>query len=355
MSLDDKLTTAGGLDFDPAPLAAFLRAHFDVPDAALHLEKISGGQSNPTYFVTLGTRRMVLRKQPASLSVKGAHAIDREYRVLEALGPTEVPVAQPILYHEDSDLVGTPFYLMGYLEGRVFEDAALPGVAPDERRAIYLAMAETLAQLHRIDPDAVGLGDFGRHGGYFTRQVRRWSAQLEQSTRDDIAELHALRDWIEANIPPEDGAVSIAHGDFRIGNLMFHPTEPRVIAILDWELSTIGHPLADLGFCCMPWNTSSDEYGGILDLDIAAMGIPTEAEFVAHYRASLPSVAPLAPFHKAFALFRFAVIFVGIAERVSAGVAAGDNAAELGPLARRFAIRALEILAKAGVYREGNL
>lgn len=344
MTLDTSITVNGALDFDPAPLAEFLRDTLNDPGAQVRFDRISGGQSNPTYKVTVGDRAMVLRKQPPSIVAKGAHAIDREFRVQNALKATDVPVPNPVLFHDDPALIGTPFYLMDFLEGRVFNDAQMPGVSPAERRALYLSVAETLARLHAVRPDDVGLGDFGRPGGYFQRQVRRWSEQLDASTLPDLEDLRTLRSRIVAEMPEDDGAVSIAHGDFRVGNMMFHPTEPRVIAVLDWELSTIGHPLADLGFCCLPWVTSSDEYGGILDLDRAALGIPTEEEFVATYHAHLPSVGPLLPFHKAFALFRFAVIFVGIAERAEAGVAAGANAANLAPLARRFALRGLEVL-----------
>lgn len=354
MNVDTNITVKGVLDFDPVPLVGFLRAELNAPDAPIIFDRISGGQSNPTYKICVGNREMVLRKQPPSIATKGAHAIDREYRVQRALEATNVPVAKPVLYHDDPALIGTPFYLMEYIEGRVFSDAQIPNVSPAERRALYLSVAETLARLHAVRPDDVGLGDFGRPGGYFERQVRRWSRQLDASSLTGIDELFTLRDQIQTRIPEGDGAISIAHGDFRIGNIMFHPTEPRVIAVLDWELSTIGHPLADLGFCCMPWNTSSDEYGGILDLDFHALGIPTEAQFIAHYHQHLPKVGPLKPFHKAFALFRFAVIFVGIAERAQVGVAADKDAANLAPLTRRFAIRALSILEAARNVENGK-
>ena len=348
MTVDTTFSVNGTLDFDPGPLVDFLRTELGAPGAPVAFHRISGGQSNPTYKVSLGDRQMILRKQPNSIVVKGAHAIDREFRVQQALESTDVPVPKAILFDDDSALIGTPFYLMEFIDGRVFDEAQMAGVTPQHRHACYLSVAETLARLHAVHHDAIGLSDFGRPGGYFDRQMRRWSGQLDASTLPGLDALYALRDRIQARLPEDDGAVSIAHGDFRIGNLMFHPTEPRVTAILDWELSTIGHPLADLGFCCMPWNTGSDEYGGILDLDRVALGIPTEAEFVAHYHKHLPDVGPLRPFHRAFALFRFAVIFVGIAERAQVGVAADENAADLAPLSVRFANRGLEILEKAG-------
>ncbi|WP_417249483.1 phosphotransferase family protein [Celeribacter sp.] len=330
---------------DTAALRDWLSRHFpedNGPDVALEAEPISGGQSNPTYFVTWGSRRLVLRRKPAGAILPGAHAIEREFRVLRALEGTDVPVPRALVLEEDAEVLGTPFYVMERLEGRVFSDCALPGLRPEERRAMYLSMAETLAKLHAVRPEEVGLGDYGRPGGYFARQLRRWSEQYAQSPSPRIPALDRLIDWLPANMPADDGAVSIAHGDFRLGNMMFHPTEPRVIAVLDWELSTLGHPMGDLGFCVMPWQTAPDEYGGILGLDNAALGIPSREEFVAHYHAHDRLKAELTRFHRAFALFRFAVIFVGIADRAGAGNAASEEAAELGPLAERFAIRAMQ-------------
>lgn len=330
---------------DQAGLRAFLDQAFG-PEAGFSLDPIGGGQSNPTFRLCQGGRRMILRKQPPGDLLPGAHAVDREYRVLSALAGTAVPVPRTILFHEDPALLGTPFYLMEEVEGRVFHDAALPGVPADERRALYLAMAETLAALHEVDFAGVGLESFGRPGDYFARQIRRWSRALEESTGEPIPELVRLGAWLREHQPPDDGHQSITHGDFRVGNLMFHPTEARVVAVLDWELSTIGHPLADLAFCCMAWRTSSDEFGGILDLDPETTGIPSEEEFVARYLSRRTDLCPPGPFHLAFSLFRFAVIFVGIADRARAGNAADPDAARFAPLARRFALRAWEGLGR---------
>lgn len=331
---------SGGLD--KARLDDWLQSQdLGRPD---HIEQISGGQSNPTYFVDTDRRRIVLRKKPDGRILPGAHAIEREYRVLSALSGTGVPVPQPLALCEDESVLGTPFYVMQRLEGRVFHDAALPGASPDERRAIYLSMAETLAKLHAIDPAAVGLGDFGRPAGYFERQHRRWLSQWRQAEMNDIPEIDELADWLAGHMPEDDGQASIVHGDFRIGNLLYAPDEPRVIGILDWELATLGHPLADLGFCCMTWRTTPDEYGGISGLGDAAAGLPGRDEFIDHYMKHANLNGGLEPFHEAFAFFRFAVIFVGIAERARLGNAADPDAMNLAPLARRFAIRGLEAI-----------
>jgi aminoglycoside phosphotransferase (APT) family kinase protein len=308
----------------------------------LSLARIGGGQSNPTWFLDYGSERMVLRKKPAGPILKGAHAIEREFRVLRALSGTNVPVPKALWLEEDDSILGTPFYVMERLEGRVFDTASIDGVSHEERREMYMDTARTLARLHAIRPDTVGLEDFGRPGNYFQRQIDRWSRQYAASSGPRIAALDWLVDWLPENLPDEDGAVSIAHGDFRIGNLMFHPTEPKVIAVLDWELATLGHPLADLGYAIMPWRTTPDEYGGILDTDWLSAGIPKEDEFVAGYFANAMTTSQLTSFHTAFALFRFAVIFVGIADRAQDGNANSSDAASLGPLAERFAHRALE-------------
>ncbi|CAH1693290.1 Aminoglycoside phosphotransferase (APT) family kinase protein [Hyphomicrobiales bacterium] len=320
-----------------------LRDHLDARFgvAQLRLERIGGGQSNPTYFVDHGDRHMVLRKKPDGTLLPGAHAIEREFRVLKALRQTSVPVPETILFCADDAVIGTPFYLMERVEGRVFHDGALAEAAPAERRPLYLAAAEALARLHAVRPDAVGLGDFGRSGDYFRRQFARWTRQYTQSPSARIAELDHLIAWLEQAMPPDDGVLSIAHGDYRLGNLMFHPTAPRVVAILDWELSTLGHPMADLGYAAMPWHTAPDEYGGILGLDRRELGLPEQAELIDCYHAVAGTGPTLTPFHVAFALFRFAVIFIGITDRARAGNAASRDAVRVGPLARQFARRGL--------------
>ena len=327
-------------DFDPDALREFLDAAFGRV-RAFSVHPVAGGQSNPTYFVTHGARRLVLRKQPFGPILPGAHAIDREYRVLAALHPAGLPVPRPILFHAGAEPLGTPFYLMERVEGRVFAEAALPGLPVAERRAIWMGMADAMAAMHAVRPDAVGLGDFGRAGDYFARQLRRWGRAMRDSPAAAIPELERLCDWLGDNLPAEEGAARLAHGDFRLGNLLFHPTEPRVLAILDWELATLGPPMADLGFACMAWHSAPEEYGGLMGLDLAAEGLPAEAEFIARYG---PGGAALLPFHRIFALFRFAVIFRGIGDRAAQGTASSAEAARLAPLARCFAIRGCDLI-----------
>jgi aminoglycoside phosphotransferase (APT) family kinase protein len=329
--------------FDAPRLDAFLRGSVDGLGGAMRLARIGGGQSNPTFLVGYDDRALVLRKQPPGDLLPSAHAVDREYRVMRALAASEVPVPRTVLFHAERDVVGTPFYLMDKVEGRVFAAHALPGVAPDERRAMYGAMARTLAALHRVDPAAVGLADYGRPGNYFARQIARWSKQWAASRTRENPSLDRLIAWLPAHVPEGDES-AICHGDYRIGNLMFHPTEPRVVAVLDWELSTLGHPLADVGFNAMAWHTRPDEYGGLRGLDLAALGIPSLDDHVDAYVAAAGRRDGIAPFHVAFALFRFAVIFEGIAARAAAGNAASDDAADTGKLGPAFAKRAVELV-----------
>lgn len=330
-------------EFDVTGLGRFLESQFGPDKGVFQLERIGGGQSNPSFFLDYGDHRLVLRKQPNGPILRGAHAIDREFRVMRALAQTPVPVPQMVLFHEDASLLGTPFYLMERVAGRVLTDTALASLPLTERLPIWMAVADTMAAMHKVRPADVGLDDYGKPGSYFARQIARWDRQYRASPSGPIPEIEALFDWLTAHQPPDDDRVSICHGDFRLGNLMFHPTEPRVVAVLDWELSTLGHPLADLGYCCMPWHTAPDEYGGLLGIDLDAMALPTEADFVARYMAASHDPAPLLPFHKAFALYRFAVIFVGIADRVRAGSAADPAAKAFAPLAPQFARRGLVV------------
>jgi len=332
-------------EFDPARLDAFLRGRIGGLEGSPAIERISGGQSNPTFFVTYPNRRLVLRKKPAGEVLPSAHAVDREARVLSALAGSDVPVPRVLLFHPEPDAVGTPFYVMERVEGRVFPTSDLPGARREERRAMVMSFAETLAHLHDVDWQAAGLADFGRPGNYFARQVARWTRQWEAARFRDIPELTRLAEWVGANIPPDDGETTLVHGDYRLGNVMFHPAGPGIVAVLDWELSTLGHPLADLAFSVLAWRSAPDEYGGILGMDLDALGMPSEEEYVAHYYASRRRPAPrLGRFHIAFAQFRFAVIFEGIAARARTGTAAAANAAAVGELSRAYARRGVETI-----------
>jgi aminoglycoside phosphotransferase (APT) family kinase protein len=331
---------------DTQQLDAFLRREIGGLAGPLRLQKIGGGQSNPTFFASYDNRELVLRKKPAGEVLPSAHAVDREYRVMKALAATDLPVPPLVLYHPESDVIGTPFYVMERVQGRVFNDNAAPGISPQERRAVYFAMADTMATLHAVDWRAAGLEGFGKAGGYFARQLRRWQQQWELSRLAPIPAIDELLAWLPEHVPADD-ETAVAHGDFKLNNLLFHPSEPRVVAVLDWELSTLGHPLADVAFNTVAWRTLPSEYGGIRGLDLQALGIPSEHEYLAHYyrRAGRTDPARQAtPFHWAFAFMRWAVIFAGIAARAARGTAASDNAGEVGKLAIALADRGLEAI-----------
>jgi aminoglycoside phosphotransferase (APT) family kinase protein len=325
-------------DFDPDRLEGYLKARLPELEGPMGVVRVAGGQSNPTYRLQFASGDVILRKQPTGELLPSAHAVDREFRVQRALAATEVPVPRMLHLCEDRTVIGTLFYVMAALDGRVVHDSAIPGATPAERAAMYDAMNEVLARLHKVDWRAVGLEDFGKPGNYFARQIARWTRAWHASKTREIPELDRLAEWLPERVPAGD-ETTIVHGDFRLGNLMFHPSQPKVIALLDWELSTLGHPLADLAFNCLLWHSSRQMYYGIADLDHAALGIPSEGAYVARYCARTGRTEGLTPFHLAFACFRFAVIFEGIAKRAQIGTAAGADAEQVGRLSIDYARR----------------
>ena len=264
-------------------LEAWLRVTVPGFRGPIAAERFAGGQSNPSYKLTTGAGPLVLRRKPPGVLLPSAHAVDREFRVLRALGPTAVPVPRVHALCEDDDVIGSAFYVMEYLDGRIFWDQRLPEIAsPEERRAMFASMNAVIAALHGVDHEAVGLGDFGRPGNYMGRQIARWSRQYRASETETIRAMDALIDWLPQHLPPE-GAAAIVHGDYRMDNLIFHNEEPRVIGVLDWELSTIGDPLADFAYHCLTWRVTPELFRGLAGVDFAALGIPDEAEYVALY------------------------------------------------------------------------
>jgi len=323
-------------DFDPDRLAAVL-------GGPIRLAPVSSGQSNPTWFVTCGDREMVLRKKPRGATVASAHAIDREYRVLSALAGSGLPIPRMVTMEDDPEVIGTPFYLMERLHGTVSENSALPGLDPEDRRAIYRDAAAVLARLHQVDWAGIGLADYGRPGGYYERQVRRWSRQWDTTRTRDDALIDELAGWFAANLPPES-PTTIVHGDYRIGNLMYGTAPARVVGVLDWELSTLGDPLSDLAHWLMFHAFRPDQMGGLAGLDLAGSGLPSDTELLDHYHAAGGCTARLTPFHRAFALFRMSVILEGITARARSGQAANHDALDIGALAPDFARLAAQVL-----------
>ena len=327
--------------FDEAAMVRYLAPL--LPDIArgCTVRQFQGGQSNPTFHLATPDRAYVLRKKPPGTLLASAHAIEREFRVMQALAGTDIPVPQMRLLCEDAAIIGTSFYVMDYKPGRIFADRSMPGVDPAHRAASYADMARVLARLHAIDPAAVGLADYGRSGGYVARQIDRWTRQYRAARLEAEPAMDWLIDWLTAHLPPDD-ETAIAHGDYRLGNLILHPTQPRVAAVLDWELSTLGHPLADLAYCCIPWRLPPEQMG-LLGLDVP--GLPTEAAFVAAYceAAGRPVPATL-DYFMVFSLFRWAAIVAGVYRRALDGNAADATRAQAaGTRFRALARRAQDI------------
>ena len=325
--------------FDAARLESFLTNRIEGFRGPLEIEQFKGGQSNPTYRVTAGGRNYALRRKPPGKLLPSAHAVDREFRVIQALHEVGFPVARPYALCEDETVIGTAFYVMDCVEGRVLWDQSLPGMTKNERFAIWDELNRVIAQLHSIDYKAVGLEGFGKPGNYIERQIGRWTKQYQASETAKIEAMDRLIAWLPQNIPPGD-ETTIVHGDYRLDNTIFHPSEPRILAVLDWELSTLGHPMADFAYHCMSWHIPPGKFRGIAGLDLEQLGIPNEAQYVEAYckRLGRKAVAPSVwDYYMAYNLFRIAAILQGIAKRVVDGTAASSHAAEAGGRARVMA------------------
>ena len=332
-----------GHRFDVDRLESWLHTHVDGFQGPLDVSQFKGGQSNPTYLLQAASGSYVLRRKPPGQLLKSAHAVDREFRVISALHASGFPVPRPYILCEDAEIIGTMFYVMEFVDGRIFWELDLPGMEPAEREAIYDNVNETIARLHTIDYEAIGLGDFGVPGNYFERQISRWTRQYRASETGTIAAMDKLIEWLPGNIPTDD-SVSVVHGDFRLDNMVLHPTEPRVIAVLDWELSTIGHPLADFTYHLMAWQMPEIGIGsvGLAGKPLADLGIPDEDAYIARYceRTGRDDGIPGRDFYSAFNFFRLAAILQGIAGRVRDGTAASAHASQ--------AVKAVQPLADLG-------
>ena len=343
--------------FDTAALSAWLQKNLDGFEGPLSVEMFKGGQSNPTYKLITPRQSYVMRAKPGPVAklLPSAHAIEREFAVMSGLQGTDVPVPRMYALCEDESIIGRAFYIMECMQGRVLWDQSLPGMQPSERAAIYDETNRVISALHSVKFAQQGLANYGKPGNYFERQIGRWSKQYQASITQPIPEMDQLMAWLPAHMPAsarDESRVSIVHGDFRLDNLMFHPTEPRVVAVLDWELSTLGHPLADFSYHCMAWHIPPGHFRGIGGLDLAALGIPSEQEYIRKYceRTGLATPEELASdwnFYLAYNLFRLAAILQGIAKRVEAGTASsaqakasGDGARPLAQMAWAFAQRA---------------
>ncbi|MBB4516647.1 phosphotransferase [Paraburkholderia fungorum] len=327
--------------FDSDALAAWLTQHVDGFSGPLTLEQFAGGQSNPTFKLVTPSRSYVMRAKPgpAAKLLPSAHAVEREYRVMHALAGTGVPVANMLALCEDESVIGRAFYVMEFVEGRVLWDQSLPGMTPAERTAIYDEMNRVIAALHSVDVTAIGLADYGKPGNYFARQIGRWSKQYVASETEPIDAMQRLIEWLPQHMPAETSErASVVHGDYRLDNLIFHPTEPRVLAVLDWELSTLGDPLADFAYHCMAWHVDPAQFRGIAGLDWTALGIPDEAQYVERYcKRTGFEIHGDWNFYLAYNMFRIAAILQGIMKRVVDGTAASAQALDAGRRAKPMA------------------
>jgi aminoglycoside phosphotransferase (APT) family kinase protein len=335
--------------FDEAKLRDYLAGKVPGVESGLTVEQFKGGQSNPTFLLTAGggpeTRKYVLRRKPPGVLLPSAHAVDREFRVISALSQTDVPVAKAWHLCEDAGVIGTMFYVMDYVEGRVLWDPALPGMSNAERRAHYDELGRVIAALHTVDYAAVGLADYGKPGQYLERQIARWTKQYRAAETERIDAVEGLIEWLPARLPPGDEPVAVVHGDYRFDNVIFHPTEPRILAVLDWELSTLGHPLVDFAYHCMTWHMAAAEGSrGLAGVDLAALGIPSESEYLRTYQQRTGRTAAVSEddwrYYLVFNMFRLVGILQGIMARALQGNASNARALEAGRRAKPLAEQA---------------
>ncbi len=340
--------TPDHLAFDEAALGAYMETHVEGFSGPVTAQKFKGGQSNPTYLLTTPMRQYVLRRKPPGKLLPSAHAVEREYKVMTALHAAGFPAPRTFVLCEDPNVIGTAFFIMDFVPGRIFWDASLPDVALDDRRALFEAMVDTIADLHRIDYAAIGLSDFGKPGNYFERQIDRWSKQYRGAETASIEEMDRLIEWLPGSIPADD-AVSIVHGDFRFDNVIMHPTEPRALAVLDWELSTLGHPLADFTYFLMVWHFPPTVRGGLAGLDLQTHGLPTLEDAAARYgaRTGRDGLADL-DFCLAYNMFRLAAIAQGVYARALQGNASSPEAIRMGDQIRPLAMLAWHYAQRAG-------
>ncbi|MDB5581295.1 MAG: aminoglycoside phosphotransferase [Bradyrhizobium sp.] len=331
---------ADAQNFDAGAFADYLRQHVDGFKGDLTVAQFKGGQSNPTFKVTAGNTNYVLRSKPAPKAklLPSAHAIEREYRVQDALHKTGFPVARMFTLCEDEAVIGRAFYLMEMVEGRVLWDQSLPDMQPAQRREIYEEMNRVISRLHSIDYAAIGLTTYGKPGNYFARQIERWSKQYKLAETESIPAMDRLIEWLPQNIPAGD-ETSIVHGDYRLDNMIFHPTQPKILAVLDWELSTLGHPMADFSYHCMSWHIAPGQFRGIGGLDLKALNIPDEADYIAMYARNIGKPVDTSHwrFYMAYNMFRMAGILQGIMKRYVDGTAASQQALDAGKRARPMA------------------
>jgi len=332
--------------FDEAALLRYLEQHIEGFQGPLTIQQFEGGQSNPTFQLITPAIRYVLRKQPPGELLPSAHQVDREYRVMDALWETDVPVPKMYCLCEDPSIIGTKFYVMEMVEGRLFTESTLPSLNPEERRAIFLELARVMALLHMVDVAAVGLSEFGRPGNYYERQIGRWTKQYEASKTEQLDNMDRLIAWLPDNIPNQASTV-VVHGDYRLGNVLIHPTEPKIVAVLDWELSTLGDGLADLGYLCQEYHGESYEDEGLVNVDFEATGIPTEDEFIAEYctHAGRDQIDNW-HFYLIYNMFRSAAIIQGVYKRGLDGNASSEKALEYKDHCRTRSARAAALLAK---------